>query len=72
MNDEKMNYERARVFLATKTPVHIVKKNGTFYNGIIDSVSEGGDFFFINDLKEGRKLIFFLELNREIEEYTSK
>ena len=72
MNDEKMNYEKARVFFATKTPVHIVKKNGTFYNGLIDSISDGGDFFFINDFKEGRKLIFFLELNKDIEEFIPK
>ena len=69
MSDEQMNYEKAKVFLENNIEVHIVKHDGTFYNGLITNISESKDFFFINDLKEGKKLIFFSQLNKEIEEY---
>ena len=61
-----MNYDRAKVFLDKKTIVHI-SKEGTFLNGVI--VEVGSDFFFIDDKKTGRQLVFFRELNKPIEEF---
>ena len=69
-NEVIMNYERAKVFSNKQLKVHITKKNGIFYNGIIIEVSKSKDFFFIDDLIEGKKLVFFSELSKEIEEYT--
>ena len=75
MKDEKMsdgiflNYERAKVFFEKNLIVHIVKKSGAFYNGLITEIATGKDFFFINDKVEGKKLIFFSELKKEIEEF---
>jgi hypothetical protein len=65
-----MNYERAKIFLEKKLKVHISKKTGTFYNGYIVEVR--GDFFFIDDIKQGRQLVFFSELNKPIETYQEK
>ena len=65
-----MNYERAKVFLKKNIKVHISKSNGIYYNGYITEVSSG--FFFIEDQEDGRQLVFFLELNKPIEEYNSK
>lgn len=67
--DNNMNYDKAKIYSANKILVHITKKNGTFYNGLITEVSASGDFFFIEDLKEGRRLVLFSELNKEITEY---
>ena len=62
-----MNPKRANLFCQRKAKVHISKSNGTFYNGIIAEI--GSDFFFIDDEKTGRQLIFFLELDKPIEEF---
>ena len=64
------NYERAKIFWKKGLVVHIVKNSGTFYNGIITEVSS--DFFFIEDQKEGNKLVFFRELKKPIETYTKE
>lgn len=71
MNNE-LNYDKAKVFLERKIKVHVVKNNGIFYNGLITEISQAKDFFFINDDKEGKKLIFFAELNKDIEPYQEK
>ena len=64
---ENRNYELAKHFLENKTKIHIVKKDGTFYNGYIVEIKL--DFFFIDDRVDGKKLVFFLELSKDIEEY---
>ena len=68
MNNENMNYEKAKVFLAKNIRVHIVKTDGTFYNGLLTEV--GKFYLFIEDRKEGNKLVLFQELKEEIEEFT--
>jgi len=69
MIDRKdMNYDRAKVFLEKQLKVHISKKNGTYYNGIILEVKS--DFFFIEDQKDGQQLVFFEELKKPIETFT--
>ena len=70
LNKKDMNYERAKVFLDKKIKVHISKISGGFYNGFILEVRP--DFFFIDDQEDGRQLVFFIELNKPIEEYTKE
>ena len=67
MNNELMNYERAKIFCNKEIKVHISKKDGIWYNGIIIEVQS--DFFFIIDEEDGRQLIFFKELKSDIKEY---
>ena len=72
MTNENMNYDKAKIFLERKIKVHVVKTNGTFYNGFISEISKSQDFFIIEDIKEGPRLIFFAELNEPIEEYITR
>lgn len=65
-----MNHERAKVFLEKQLRIHISKKNGTYYNGIITEVS--ADFFFIDDKEDGKQLVFFEELGKPIETYVGE
>jgi len=67
MNNEQMNYERAKIFLEKKIVVHISKKNGVYYNGLILEVKP--HCFFIDDKEDGRQLIFFEELAKPIQEF---
>ncbi len=69
MIDKKdMNYDRAKVFCERELKVHISKKSGTYYNGVIVEVKP--DFFFIEDQQDGKQLVFFKELGKPIETYT--
>jgi len=68
MNNEQMNYERAKVFLEKKIVVHISKRDGIYYNGLILVVDQKS--FFIDDKEDGRQLVFFSELVKPIKEYT--
>lgn len=67
MIDEQLNYERALIFLQKKIPAHVVKTNKVFYNGLIVEVDL--TCFFIEDIEDGRQLILFKQLNKDIEEY---
>jgi len=69
-NNESMNFERAKIFSEKKLKVHISKNNGIFYNGYITEVSN--DFFFINDVEDGRQLVLFKELSIPITEFTNR
>jgi len=62
------DYEKAKVFCENELEVHVSKKTGTFFNGIITEVKP--DFFFIDDRKYGNQLVFFNELVKPIETYT--
>jgi len=66
-NDEEMNRRRAIAFYEEKLPVHIVKKSGVFYNGIILVVRDS--FFTIDDREDGAKNVFYFELKCPIEEF---
>jgi len=66
MNNENMNYERAKIFKDKSIPVHISKKNGIYYNGLLLEVKP--DFVFIDDQEDGRQLVFYNELAKPIEE----
>jgi len=68
MNHEQMNYERAKVFFDKQIRVHISKKDGIYYNGLITEIDQKS--FFINDKEDGRQLIFFEELAKPIQEFT--
>lgn len=69
-NYEEMDYERAKVFCERQLVVHISKKNGGYYNGVIVEVKP--DFFFIDDREDGKQLVFFKELKKPIETYTEE
>jgi len=58
----------ARHFLKHKIKVHAVLNNGGFYNGLITEVSHY--FFFLVDVEDGTKLIFYKDLKKPLEEYT--
>ena len=64
-----MNQRRALVYFKKKTKVHI-SMGGTFYNGMIAEEPEG-DFFFLEDQRLGRILIFYSELTKPLGEYRS-
>jgi len=68
MNNE-LNYEKTKVFLERKIKVHVVKNNGIWYNGIITEISKTKDYFFIVDEVRGKQMIFYEELNKDIEIY---
>lgn len=67
INNEKINYQKALVFLKEKTFVHICKINGAFYNGLLFKVTK--DYIVIHDREEGKKKIFFFEIKGNIDEY---
>ena len=67
MNNEQMNYERAKVFLEKKLMVHISKRDGIYYNGLIIEIEP--NCFFIDDKEDGRQLVFFEELIKPIQEF---
>ncbi len=71
-NEDMINMDnmRAKVFYEKKIKVHISLKNGTFYNGLIVEINS--NFFFLDDQKEGRQLIFFEELAKPINEFKEK
>jgi len=70
MTDENMNHERAKVFCEREIKVHVSKKDGIWYNGIITNIQP--NFFFIIDEEDGRQLVFFKELKNDIREFTKK
>lgn len=63
-------YKRAKFFFNKKTIIHVTKKSGTFYNGLILEISK--EFFIINDRVNGKQFIFFNELKRPLEPYINK
>ena len=67
MTNDTMNQRRAIAFYKEKLIVHIIKKNGTFYNGRILKVDD--EFFTINDREKGAKVVFFFELKKPIVEF---
>ena len=70
MNDDKMNYERAKVFFNKQIVVHVSKINGTYYNGLILEVAP--TYIFIDDKEDGRKMVLFKELAKDLEEYRNE
>ena len=60
-------YERALIFFNRKIIVHVVKEDGTFYNGLILEISK--EFFVIQDRVMGEQYVLFAELKRQIEPY---
>ena len=68
MIDEKNESERAKIFFKRKTPVHIIKLNGYFYNGLITEVSS--TYFVIKDRKiKDDFFVLYKELKKPIEKY---
>lgn len=72
MKDEEGNriefyMKQAQIYFEKKIFVHIIKNDDIFYNGLI--VDIGSTFFFIDDIEEGRKLVFFQELKKDIVEF---
>ena len=70
--EEEMNneYMKAKVFFERKIPIHIVLKSGAFYNGLVTEITN--DFFFIDDREDGKKIVFFVELAKPIEEFRER
>jgi len=62
IDDEKINsnYLKAKVFYENKIPVHLLKTDREWYNGIILELTH--DFFIIDERKKGRRMVFFIEL----------
>lgn len=70
VEDNEMNYKRALIYLERKSIVHASLKNGQFYNGRLFSVVF--DFFEIHDRITGIQLVFFSELKKPLQEFTSE
>jgi len=62
----KTNFIKAKTFFNKQIPVHLLKKDREWYNGLITEISN--DFFIIDEMKLGKRVVFFLEI-WEIEEY---
>ena len=60
---------KSKYFYEKKIPVHIKFKAGYFRNGIILELNS--DFLIFDEFREGRMIIFFIEIDR-LEEYKSK
>ena len=56
----KENFLKAKSFFDNKIKVHLIKTDREWFNGLI--VEFTTDFFIINDLKKGDRLVFFVEL----------
>lgn len=63
------NYLKTKTFFERKIPVHLLKKDREWFNGMILELTN--DFFIIDELKKGRRVVFFLEL-WDIEELEGK
>ena len=69
-----VNFDMVKVFFENKKPIHIsLKRAGCFiyYNGYV-AEPPNEKYFFLNDIKEGPKLVFFTELNRPVAEFVEK
>ena len=71
LKDDFLNFRKAKVFFEKGISVHASLKNGDFYNGLITE-EPTVDFFFMDDRKEGRKLIFYVELKYPLTEFEPK
>lgn len=61
MSDEKeLLYIKAKAYCDQKLEVHLTFKDGHWHNGRIISVSS--DFFMLDEFKDGKMPVFFLEL----------
>ena len=63
MTDENMIEvlrKKVNSFHKANLPVHIPLKKNWFYNGYI--LEESFDFFIIDDFKEGRMAVFYIEI----------
>jgi len=68
MEDENEK-QRAEIFMNRKSMVHVSKKDGAYYNGLILEV--GNTFFVLKDrFEETEKFIFFNELKKPLELFT--
>lgn len=65
-NSRQINIDKAKVFHKNKIPVHLVKLNGKFLNGLLSKV--GTDFLIIQDL-EGERVVLFNEIKGDIVEF---
>lgn len=59
-DNDDINRKKADIYSKSGLPVHIVKKNGEWCNGVIQEVSF--DFFFIDEYKKRRMVVFFIEV----------
>lgn len=56
----KSNKLKVKAFFENDIPVHLLKLDREWMNGIIVEVRD--DFFFINERKKGKRMVFFHEL----------
>lgn len=74
MSLEQRNYVRAKSYYQQNIPVHVslnADRGFGFYNGYIIEMPTP-DFFIMEDVLDGRKLIFFIELLKPIREFKPK
>jgi len=57
---QRDNLVKIKVFFERKIPVHLLKKDREWMNGYIKEV--GNDFFLIDELKFGERIVFLIEL----------
>jgi len=66
--DTELLRRRIEFFFSGKQWIHVVFTNGRFYNGPICANEKGcaevgGDFFFVDDMKLGKTIVFFAEVD---------
>jgi len=59
---EKINKEKVKFYFNSKIPVHISLSTGKWYNGTIISIKP--EYFIFLDNKEGKQLIFYIEIKK--------
>ena len=64
MTSEDIEFKRAEYFFKRKVKVHILKKEGIFFNGLIVELSK--KFFIIEDRLNGKQFVMFSELAKPI------
>ena len=70
MTPGDIEFKRAEYFFKRKVEVHILKKDGRSFNGLIVELSN--DFFVIQDRLNGKQFVLFSELAKPIKIFTKR
>jgi len=70
MTLEGIEFKRLEYFFERKVKVHISKKDGISFNGLIVELSD--KFFVIEDRLNGKQFVMFSELEKPIKIFTKR
>ena len=61
-DNQDILYQKANYFCKSQAPVHITLNNGYWKRGMVVEVRS--DFFILDELKEGKIMVFYLEIEK--------